>query len=134
MKRTEALIPLSKDHHKALVTAKRINDLAEEAEVEIRNYWYAKREVLLRELTPHFETEEQTLLPLLKEISTDLSERLLSDHRLMLSMLRDEDNVQPIEFAELLKTHVRFEEREMFPLLEEKYGDSELLSRLKGEL
>ncbi|WP_415891376.1 hemerythrin domain-containing protein [Neptuniibacter sp. SY11_33] len=121
MKRVEALIPLSHDHHKALVTVKHINDLRKEADREVDEYWQAKREVIYRELKPHFDQEERALLPLLIGEGEPLADRLVADHKQLLSMLDGDDSSVANRFAELLKEHVRFEERNLFPWLELNY-------------
>jgi len=126
MKRAEALIPLSHDHHKALVTVKRINDLQREAEREVNEYWLAKREVLYRELKSHFDQEERSLLPLLIGEGESLAYRLVADHNKLLAFLDGDDPSIVDRFAELLKEHVRFEERNLFPWLELNYEKEEL--------
>lgn len=131
MKRSAALTPLSHDHHTALVTAKRIRDLKIESEREITEYWLAKREVIRTQLVSHFETEEQSLLPLLSEEANEMAERLRNEHAEMLAMLESEQGNTALAFSELLKSHVRFEERELFPWLEQQYGESALLETMK---
>lgn len=126
MKRSKALIPLSKDHHKALVSAKRISDLQTQAEQEITEYWNVKREVLKAELQPHFLAEEHVLGPLLEENGESFKERLLAEHQMLLSLLDKQGSHYAFKFSELLKKHVRFEEREMFPWLEANYSEDEL--------
>ncbi|WP_286238603.1 hemerythrin domain-containing protein [Neptuniibacter halophilus] len=122
MKRNEALITLSREHHRALVSAKRINDLREQADAEIEDYWAAKRELLLAELQPHFQVEEACLLPLLSDKAEPLKERLLEDHANLRKILNSRQASDALCFAQRLMEHVRFEERELFPWLEQEYG------------
>lgn len=74
------------------------------------------------ELEPHFQIEEQSLLPLLRSAgNTALEQRTLEDHRqlrVLLSGLRRNDIETLGSFGKLLTEHVRFEERELFPALE----------------
>ena len=74
------------------------------------------------ELEPHFRFEEESLLPLLYSSETQpLIERTLADHqqlRGLLDSLRQNDAVALNRFGECLSAHVRFEERELFPVLE----------------
>ena len=132
MKRAEALIPLSKDHHKALVTAKRIADLQAQAEQEICEYWDAKREVIRDELLPHFSSEEHALGPLLTQGGDQYHQRLLEEHQMLVGLLAEKGSSNAFKFSELLKQHVRFEERELFPWLEANYS-AEILERAMPE-
>ena len=74
------------------------------------------------ELDPHFVVEETTLLPLLVLSGEDkLVEQVVSDHkelRCLSVQLQQPDAMTLLGFAELLTSHVRFEEREMFVVLE----------------
>ena len=74
------------------------------------------------ELDPHFVVEENTLLHFLLTASADkLVARLKSDHqelRRLSVQLQQPDAMTLLGFAELLASHVRFEEREMFVVLE----------------
>ena len=132
MRRSEALIPLSHDHHHALVTAKRINELCKQAEAEIQEYWAAKREVILGDMKPHFDIEEASLIPLLKDNGPDLYARLVSDHEQMTELLENPNFSSAIQFADLLKQHVRFEERELFPWLESQYSQQFLANIMRN--
>ncbi|OIR03230.1 hemerythrin HHE cation binding domain protein [mine drainage metagenome] len=75
------------------------------------------------QLEPHFQFEEYSLLPLLKSNEAQpLVERTLADHdrlRDLLSGLRRNDAESLGSFGRCLTDHVRFEERELFPLLED---------------
>lgn len=74
------------------------------------------------ELEPHFQIEEQSLLPLLTGAETrPLVQRTLADHqqlRALLDGLRRNDSEALSSFGKGLSAHVRFEERELFPVLE----------------
>jgi hemerythrin-like domain-containing protein len=127
LKRHASLIPLSRDHYGGLVQARRLRLAAE------RNA--AERLTALRELldewntqmASHFEDEERLLLPLLKE--SRLTKRLLRDHsdiRQAISRATRWCRVQsPPEpswmrdLAQLLHDHIRWEERELFPAVEQ---------------
>lgn len=126
MKRAKALINLSRDHHKALVTAKQIKTLKADSDSEISNYWDAKREIIRSELEQHFTEEERALSPLLLESAEHLNQRIISDHNELLRLLSSKNIDDALQFSELLKAHVRFEERELFPWLQNQYTESEL--------
>lgn len=74
------------------------------------------------ELEPHFQLEEVSLLPLLQSAETQpLVERTLADHqqlRGLIDALRQNDAGALDSFGKCLSAHVRFEERELFPVLE----------------
>jgi hypothetical protein len=107
MKRDRRLQGLSSDHHQALVLARRAAGGELDAE-EVR----ARFE---RELAPHFAIEEELLLPALDDAA--LVARTASDHAAIRAALARGDLAG---FAELVASHVRFEERELFPACEER--------------
>lgn len=123
MKRSALLQPLSREHHTALSLAKTCErealsgDSAQVAQA-------CKRAILAfsAELEPHFQIEEQSLLPLLKSPETqELVQRTLADHerlRALLSGLHQADAAVLGCFGKCLSAHVRFEERELFAVLE----------------
>ena len=123
MKRSAILQPLSRGHHTALSLAKTCERAAlsgESAQIEQA----CQRAILAfsAELEPHFQFEEQSLLPLLKSPETQaLVQRTLADHerlRALLYGLQQTDVVALDDFGKCLTAHVRFEERELFAVLE----------------
>ncbi|TDR70619.1 hemerythrin domain-containing protein [Paludibacterium purpuratum] len=120
MKRSAALVPLSREHHTALVLAKRIashcDDAAALAEL--------MRQIQTRhaaDLLAHFDEEERVLPPVLQGGDPEPVLRLLDEHARLRTLLQriDADDRQALnEFATLLAAHVRFEERELFPRFE----------------
>jgi len=78
--------------------------------------------VFADELEPHFQIEEQSLLPLLTSVEMQpLAQRTLADHqqlRALLDGLRQSDSEALSSFGKCLSAHVRFEERELFPVIE----------------
>lgn len=132
MKRDKNLHPLSWDHHAALTsvifTRKLIKDGADHARLEqvAREFEQFHQEALL----PHFRHEEEWLLPrYLRHAAADDPDvvRLLTDHvllhKLILDLgaaLRDGDDLTQALAAltNCLESHVRFEERELFPKIE----------------
>ena len=121
MKRSKALTSLSRDHHQALFVAKVIKDSgsADEAMVAFSEYWN-------RHGRAHFRIEEEVLLPgsgLPGPSVDDEVARMLNDHlEIRRQAVRaaggDMTHDQVRELGELLKQHVRFEEREFFPRIE----------------
>lgn len=123
MKRTPALQPLSREHHTALTLAKACERAAQSRDEE-RVVQTCQRAIraFSDELEPHFQIEEQSLLPLLHSAENKpLEQRTLADHqqlRALLDGLQQNDVGALDSFGKLLSAHVRFEERELFPALE----------------
>ena len=70
----------------------------------------------------HFRAEEEVLLPLVPADAEPAGRRLTRDHaeirRRARALGEQPDRDAAAELGELLAAHVRFEERELFPLLE----------------
>ncbi len=136
MKRAEALRPLSRDHHGALVAAKALRD-AESPEPARRAFLEFWHEHGIR----HFRVEEEVLLPgwaLHAEVDRPAVSRMLEDHlTIRREALRLEAGAVPVEdlqaLGRVLADHVRFEERELFELIEAALGP-EALDRLAGAI
>lgn len=123
MKRDTALQPLSREHHTALTLAKACERAAQSRdENRISETCQRVIRAFAVELEPHFQVEEQSLLPLLHEAENQpLAQRTQADHqqlRALLDSLRKNDIGALDNFGKLLSAHVRFEERELFPALE----------------
>jgi hemerythrin-like domain-containing protein len=122
MKRSPALQPLSREHHAALKLAK-----ACERAVAAGQVGETCRRVVAafaHELEPHFHVEESELLPLLTGAEKRvLAERTLAEHaelRALAGELRQRCGAEILQrFGRSIAAHVRFEERELFPALEE---------------
>jgi len=119
MKRSPALVALSREHHTALVWAKRAQRGASSDPQTLAAQLVA---VFDGEMEPHFQTEENDLLPALRARGQqDLVDRTLADHRSLrneVDRLRAGDAEAVAAFGKLLESHVRFEERELFAVAE----------------
>lgn len=129
MKRSDFLIGLSREHHSALVWAKRAQRGAnvdaqrgakgDDAAAALMQGLVA---VFDRDLAPHFAVEEADLLPLLHAHgATELAARLLAEHaalRAEAGRLGEGCAAALASFGRALADHVRFEERELFPVVE----------------
>ena len=122
MKRDPHLLDLSRDHHHALVLARRAETTAADGTAaEITSTWSRIAEAFAADLAPHFEVEELYVLPPLDAAGQeDLARRTRSDHERMRSLLTSADDPRRRlrEFGERLRQHVRFEEQELFPAAE----------------
>ncbi len=130
MKRHPALVPLSRDHHHALVIARALRrataDTAAEAARTFLAHWEAEERL-------HFRLEEEVLLPAYAadgDPSHPVVVRVLRDHMLI---RRDADRVaahaaleQLHELGDRLAAHVELEEQELFPLIERTLPEPEL--------
>jgi hypothetical protein len=124
MKRDPALAALSRDHHQALVVAKKLRDAtsqnADEARAAYLDYWEQHG-------AAHFRLEEEILLPAYAAHANPyhpLIARSLCDH-VAIRQRADALLHEPAPAASdlhnlgrLLADHVRREERELFPLIE----------------
>jgi hemerythrin-like domain-containing protein len=130
-RRHRALVPLSHDHHHGLVAAVRMKqgrspyrDIADSADA-VRRLW-------LTELDPHFAKEESILFT--QSYSSSLAAlvaRAVEEHAAMRAIVGrfaegGGDDGALRTFGELLERHIRFEERELFPGIQEELGDAAL--------
>lgn len=132
MKRDEALTPLSREHLNALLAAKILREGTDlEAVTEsFFDFWEA-------EGRRHFRIEEEVLLPnwaFHAEVDRPGVARMLEEHlairREALRLKAGDATLEEAqEFGQLLHDHVRFEERKLFPIIEEAL-DADSLSHL----
>jgi hemerythrin-like domain-containing protein len=121
MQRDPALRDLSSDHHLGLVLARRASRAAEEEDAATQaSAWRELSGRFHDELEPHFRREELGLLPALNEAGqTSLVERTLAEHKIMRGLIAEDRVANLARFAELLKAHIHFEEKELFETAQE---------------
>ena len=145
LRRDPALVPLSQDHHAALMQAQALSRAAAgippftgPPEGTARGFLAFRQS----ELLGHFSDEEAVLLPAAERVDPEGSARLRSEHaemnRLAAALQSSLDaghDTRPLmaELGSLLHDHVRFEERAFFETLQERLGADEL-ARLGREL
>jgi hemerythrin-like domain-containing protein len=122
MKRAEALQPLSRDHLQALLAAKRLRSATDvsAASRDFLEFWEPEGK-------QHFRVEEEVLLPgwaLHSPVDRLAVARMLEEHlairRHALRVAAAEASLEELrDLGQLLEGHVRFEERELFPMIEE---------------
>lgn len=127
MKRSAALVELSREHHTALSLAQRARRAAANGDPEsIAAMAATLRERFATALKPHFVEEEVRLLPVLSAAGeAELVARTLADHAELeglAAQLEAPDAALLLAFADCLTEHVRFEERELFPAAEQHPG------------
>lgn len=123
MKRHQKLQDLSREHHLALQLALKAKRAALSGDpIQVNEVAAACLAAFYSALDPHFVVEENTLLHFLRTAGEDkLLTRVECDHqelRRLATQLQQADARMLLAFAELLASHVRFEEREMFVVLE----------------
>ena len=121
MKRSAALLGLSREHHEALVLARRASgvdpgsEAARDQRTHLLTRWAAQFE-------PHFALEEAVLLPALVAAGQagPAAEALAqhTDLRRLLERLRNGDLPALPAWGDAMQAHVHFEERALFPLAE----------------
>jgi hemerythrin-like domain-containing protein len=130
MKRAAGLVALSREHHAALVLAKRAQRGAA-AEARAAAVFAAELAVIFaRELEPHFRVEEEALLPALERAGQAAAvRRTLAEHaelRGLAAQCAAGETAGLARFGAALEAHVRFEEHELFPLAEAVLTPGEL--------
>jgi hemerythrin-like domain-containing protein len=124
MKRSEALVGLSREHHHALRVAQELSRVEPAQALSGARRFV---EFLARHEVGHFALEEAVLLPLLPNEAPGpaLSQRVREDHEYLRDALARLQASPETATADLLheigarlRAHVRMEERELFPNLE----------------
>ena len=129
-KRHDALLPLTHDHHHALAQCRRLNRAAESDQRSVRiEQAEAFLDFFLGRALHHFREEEELFFPPAAAISetSDLVVRAVMEHLKIHGLVADlkrqlrQSDLAPElmrEISETLRSHVRFEEGELFPLIE----------------
>lgn len=129
MKRSAELTPLSHDHHQALFTAHRLARATDVSVAPDLLAWWSE------DGSRHFRIEEEVLLPAWRSADPAaelaLAIRVLTEHleiRMCLRLgERDGWTVAALNaIGDLMQRHVRFEERELFPLIESRLDEATL--------
>ena len=131
MKRSTGLLELSREHHSALKLALVAKKAANSAVEGVRVAAIAAVQAAMRsELEPHFQIEEDRLLPALAAAGcAELVARTLAEHQALRAAAAALVNAQAENlqaFAELLQAHVRFEERELFEVAQQRLAPTVL--------
>ena len=132
MKRHAALVPLSHDHQHGLAAALGLRRATETSAPDARRdflaFWQTEGQA-------HFQIEETVLLPAVADVLAPDHEairRVLSDHAEIRSRSQQIEGEErpPLDdlhgLGGLVEQHIRFEERELFPLIETLLDEAEL--------
>lgn len=138
MKRHPALIPLSRDHHNGLVQAVRLRRAAAGGDASARLAAREFGEFFRNEERVHLRDEEEELFPLLlrhvpsqpaplREARVQHVQLQGFARKLEIAVAAGSVDRETLDAAgELLDAHIRLEERQLFPLIEELVPDDEL--------
>lgn len=134
MKRHEALVQLSRDHHFGLLLCWKLKEglkreVSPERMSKYIQLFYEKN------LAPHFAEEETYLFPLLGNDHPLITEAI-SQHREFENKIESGfDTTEKIQiFKDLLDLHIRTEERQIFPEIEKAATEEQLTNLLKLDL
>lgn len=141
MKRAKQLQPLSRQHHLGLNLSRHAKECIDEP-AEISKHWLNITNYL-QEMQNHFRIEDNLIVDALQpyqdtnpEVASVLN-TLDEQHKALYQLMREGEAsessqrhpvtvTQVRELATLLYDHVRFEERELFPLVERYLTEAEL--------
>jgi len=135
MKRHRSLMPLSHDHHDALIQARRLQAAGESSDSDTVARGFLR--FFAKEMVRHFREEEELVFPTVLDCAAAREplvrallehERLYALTKLLREALDTGRSTTPImqEVGQLLAAHVRHEERCLFPLIEGFLDDSTL--------
>jgi len=143
MKRHQALAPLSREHHEALVLAQLLKnitivykglpaDIPGKAAYAIRFYH--------QHLIKHFKEEEEIIIKKITGIDTRLTrlgDEILAEHKelqTLFTTINDADDLGShlVKTGNALEQHIRKEERIFFPLIQQLCNEEQLASIEKG--
>lgn len=135
-RRNDSIIPLSREHHYALLLCLRIHRGVEKYEEDPKWLMEQTRKTIRffeTNLAAHFEAEEAVLFPAMSGmvVTSELIDTLFKEHeeiRIRIEHLREMDRSGENttlasalnSFADLLEAHVRKEERQLFPIYEQE--------------
>lgn len=126
MKRHEALVQLSRDHHFGLLLCWKLKEglkknIEPERMAKYIQLFYSHN------IAPHFQEEEDTIFRILGP-DHYLIKEAMEQHRDMKNRVGSKLNTaQEIEeFRELLERHIRTEERQIFPEIERQATEAQL--------
>jgi len=120
MFRHESLRPLSRQHHNGLALVVMATRGIQQRGARAVESWCARAvERYDAELAPHFDAEETVLFPALRDfVDPGLVDALVAEHRRLSELaarLRSAPDQEVLaEFLELLRSHIRREENDLF--------------------
>jgi hemerythrin-like domain-containing protein len=137
MRRHDGLIPLTHDHHHGLAQARRLRIAANGSDEERLRASETFIDFFRTEALAHFREEEEVVFPLAVDRpgAEAFLERVMIEHlRIHAIVARLEHELQSgkvsqetaTDAAAALRSHIRFEETEVFPMIERVVPEDEL--------
>ncbi|MCH7772221.1 MAG: hemerythrin domain-containing protein [Bacteroidetes bacterium] len=138
MERHKALHSLSHDHHHGLILAQLIKKGSPQYK-NLPNTTEGKKDYSIRfynyKLIKHFESEEKILFPVVNGKNDEIDnliEEIIIEHKkikLLINQLESDKDVENTldELGRILESHIRKEERKLFPLIQNLLSDEELI-------
>jgi hemerythrin-like domain-containing protein len=130
MKRHSSLALLSSDHQHGLVVAKLLKSVHNTEDFGLKDIKDKLIKFYKSELLNHFAEEEKYLVPPLRD--NPLIKRMCEEHSVLKSLYEliiagnDKLRENLISLGDFLDSHIRFEERELFPMIEKSLPEEEL--------
>jgi hemerythrin-like domain-containing protein len=126
IKRHTSLIPISREHHFGLLLSWKIREglkyNVNPARIMDYCVWFYNTNLKL-----HFDIEEQYMYPILGN-DHPMIVQALHEHRHIEQLILQKENVTDVLLAleKAIDTHIRFEERNLFNLIQEKATEDQL--------
>ena len=125
LKRHGGLQPLSREHHQGLILALNVDKGIKKgiAVDRIVKYIIDHYEQLLK---PHFEFEEKEVFTFLPK-ANEFRQKAEQQHEAIERIVQGLNSINDCKnFSDLLRKHIRFEERELFELIQKHVAPEEL--------
>lgn len=119
LKRHKALQPLSREHHHSLLLSWKIrrgfHNNVDLKRIKTYTDWFYKNHI-----EEHFNIEEAYIYPIL-DSDHELIKKAIAEHRRLQRLFNDTDDIEKSLslLEEELEKHIRFEERVLFPAIQE---------------
>ena len=138
MKRHPALQAISREHHQTLSLSQQIIRAVKDNNLELMNELSEKVAIFSeQDLKPHFKKEEESFFKVIAQEYPEhqsTADIYLNEHKQLLEMgsaITSASPQQLEDFAILLKSHTRNEERILFPLIEKCFSEEQLVHQLR---
>jgi len=130
LKRVKNLVVFSHEHYHGLLFCKRLKKADQTNDETVKRYIL---DFCKTYLVSHFNNEEKLFLPLFKEKQNkEIETQFLTEHQQLRTMINELNSTSvtmhpfAMQFAKLLTNHIRFEERKMFPWIQESFSNKKL--------
>ncbi|TXI80106.1 MAG: hemerythrin domain-containing protein [Flavobacteriales bacterium] len=134
LERHPLLRPLSREHHEGLLLCWRIRrDLV--ARTDLEQVFEECRAFFHSDLLPHFAVEEEVVFPVLGSEHPHVHRAIMEHRRISRLFQQDTDPQTTLSLIEdELEAHIRFEERVLFPEVQQKATPEEMdrIDRVHG--